>query len=97
MIALILSGLLSKVSTNYVNAASCTHYLLTHLLRRHVERHRPDVDLLVGVDARHDEEEAGPLGAAGAKAAQPEHDGSLVLLDHLTSNVSLLFAAYVYS
>ena len=56
----------------------------THLLRWHVEGDRPEVHLLVGVDARHDEEEAGALGAAGPQPPQPEHHGSLVLLHDLT-------------
>ena len=56
---------------------------LTHLLRRHVEGDSPEVDLLVGVNAGHDEEEAGALGPARPQPAESEHHGSLVLLDHL--------------
>ena len=34
-----------------------------HLLGRNIEADGPEVDLLVGVDAGHDEEEARALGA----------------------------------
>ena len=57
--------------------------LLPHLLWRHVEGERPHVDLLVGVDAGHDEEDAGAAGAAAEEAAQAEDDDALVLLHHL--------------
>ena len=56
----------------------------THLLRRHVEGDRPEVHLLVRVAARHDEEEAGALGAARPQPPEPEHHGPLVLLHDLT-------------
>ncbi len=55
----------------------------TDLLWRDVERDGPEVDLLVGVHARHDEEEAGPLGATGAEATQAEDHRPLVLLHNL--------------
>jgi hypothetical protein len=35
--------------------------ICTHLLGRHVEGDGPEVDLLVGVDAGHDEEQARTL------------------------------------
>ena len=53
------------------------------LLRRDIERDRPEVDLPVGVDARDDEEDPGALGAALAQTTEAEDDGTLVLLDHL--------------
>jgi hypothetical protein len=56
---------------------------MPHLLGRHVEGDRPEVDLPVGVDARDDEEDAGTLGAAFAQPAEAEDDGTLVLLDNL--------------
>ncbi len=52
-------------------------------MRRHIERHCPQVHLLVGVDTGHDEEESGSLGAAGSESTQSEDDGPLVLLDDL--------------
>lgn len=54
-----------------------------HFLRGHVERDGPEVHLLEGVDARHDEEEPWPLGSTRSQATQSEHDGSLVLLNNL--------------
>ena len=54
-----------------------------HLLGRNIEADGPEVDLLVGVDAGHDEEEARALGAPRPQPPQPEDDGSLVLLHHL--------------
>ena len=45
--------------------------------------HRPEVDLLVGVNAGKDEEYARPLGSARPQPAQPEYHGPLVLLHHL--------------
>ena len=50
---------------------------------RHIEADGPEVDLLVGVDAGHDEEEARALGAPRPQPPQPEDDGSLVLLHNL--------------
>ena len=61
----------------------CDRVSRKDLLRRHVEGHGPEVHLLEGVHTRHDEEEAGALGATGAEPAQPEHNGSLEFLDHL--------------
>ena len=57
-----------------------------HLLRRDVKADCPEVDLLVSVNAGHDEEQAGPLGSPGSEAAQPEDDRPLVLLDHLDAH-----------
>ena len=57
-----------------------------HLLGRNIEADGPEVDLLVGVDAGHDEEEARALGAPRPQPPQPEDDGSLVLLHHLQHN-----------
>jgi hypothetical protein len=59
----------------------------SHLLRGHVEGDRPEVDLLVRVDAGHDEEEAGTLGSAGPQATQAEYHRSLVLLYHLVEQM----------
>ena len=56
---------------------------MTDLLRRHVEGERPHVDLLVGVDAGHDEEDARPAGSAAEEAAEAEDDDALVLLHDL--------------
>ena len=72
-------------------------YSAAHLLRRHVKGDRPEVDLLVRVNARHDEEEAGALGAAGPQPPEPEHHGSLVLLHDLKGRerISLLGVAAV--
>ena len=53
----------------------------TDLLRRDIKADCPEVDLLVSVNAGHDEEQAGPLGSPGSEAAQPEDDRPLVLLD----------------
>jgi len=52
-------------------------------LRGDVERDCSEVDLLVGVDAGHHEEEAGALGAARSQPTQAENDGPLVFLNHL--------------
>ena len=57
--------------------------LTAHLLRRDVKGDCPEVDLAIGVDARDDEEDARPLGAALAQPAQPEDHRPLVLLDNL--------------
>ncbi len=54
-----------------------------YLLRRDVKGDCSEVDLLVGVDARHHEEEAGALGAARSQSTQAENDGPLVFLNHL--------------
>ena len=58
----------------------------TDLLRRDIKADCPEVDLLVSVNAGHDEEQAGPLGSPGSEAAQPEDDRPLVLLDHLDAH-----------
>ena len=52
-------------------------------MRRHVEGDGPEIDLLVGVDTRHDEEETRTLGAPRSQSTQSEHHGPLVLLDDL--------------
>ena len=52
-----------------------------YLLRRYVEDLDPHVDDLHDVHAGDDEEDPGPPRAAGEQQPQPEHDGSLVLLD----------------
>ena len=46
---------------------------------------RPQVNLLVDIEAGDDEEDPGPPGSSCQKTTQPEDDGSLVLLDHLDS------------
>ena len=53
---------------------------------RDVEADRPEVDLLVSINAGHDEEESRPLGTSGPESPQPEDDGSLVLLHHLDAH-----------
>ena len=50
------------------------------LLWRDIVCLSPHVNLLVDVDARNDEEDAGSPGSAGEKTTQPEDDCSLVLL-----------------
>ena len=62
-----------------------SYFLLVcrHLLRRHVEGDRPQVDLFVGVHTGHDEEETGAFGAAGSQTTKSEHYCPLVLLNHL--------------
>ena len=52
-----------------------------YLLRRYVEDLDPHVDDLHDVHAGDDEEDPWPPRAAGEQQPQPEHDGSLVLLD----------------
>ncbi len=52
--------------------------LRDHLLRRDVERHRPQVDLHHPVDERDEEEEARAL-RLGEQPAEPEDDAALVL------------------
>ena len=54
--------------------------ILDDLLWRDIVRLSPHVDLLIDVDARNDEEDAGPPGSTGEKTTQPEDDRSLVLL-----------------
>ena len=72
----------SPLQVELISITDCTLHG-AHLLRRHVEGDRSEVDLLVRVDARHDEEEAGALGAARPQPPEPEHHGSLVLLHDL--------------
>ena len=62
---LALSLPLSPLQVELISIADCM--LLAHLLRGHVEGDRPEVHLFVRVNARHDEEEAGALGAAGSQ------------------------------
>ena len=57
-----------------------------HLLWRDIEADCPEVDLLVSVNAGHDEEQAGSLRSPGSQPSQPEDDRSLVLLDHLDTH-----------
>ena len=49
-----------------------------HFLRRDVQRHRAELDLLHLVHERDQEEQAGPLGL-GQKPAEAEDDAALVL------------------
>ncbi len=58
-----------------------------YLLWRDVKGESPHVHLLVGVDAGHDEENAGSTGSAAQKSAKSEDDDSLVLLNDLDSNI----------
>ena len=58
-------------------------FYFSYLLRGHVERQRPHVHLLIGVDARDDEEDPGTAGTARQETAETEDDYALVLLDHL--------------
>ena len=53
---------------------------------RDIKADGPEIDLLVSINARHHEEEAGTLGAPGSQSAQPEDDRPLVLLDHLDTH-----------
>ena len=57
-----------------------------HLLRRDVKADCPEVDLLVSVNAGHDEEQAGTLRSPGSQSSQPEDDRPLVLLHHLDAH-----------
>ena len=54
-----------------------------HLLWRNIKADGPEVDLLVSVNAGHDEEQAGTLRSPGSQPSQPEDDRPLVLLHHL--------------
>ena len=56
---------------------------LCYFLRWDLESFCSHVNLLVDINAGDDEEDPGPSGSARQEAAQPEDDGSLVLLDHL--------------
>ena len=53
---------------------------------RDIKADGPEIDLLVSINARHHEEEAGTLGASGSQPAQPEDDRPLVFLDHLDAH-----------
>ena len=44
---------------------------------------RPEVNFLVDIHTGDDKEDPGPPGSSCQQPAQPEDDGSLVLLDHL--------------
>ena len=57
-----------------------------HLLWRDIKADCPEVDLLVSVNAGHDEEQAGSLRSPGPQPSQPEDDRPLVLLDHLDTH-----------
>ena len=56
---------------------------LRDLLRWDLECFSSHVNLLVDINAGDDKEDPWAPGPAGQEAAQPEDDGSLVLLDHL--------------
>ena len=53
---------------------------------RNIKADGPEIDLLVSINARHHEEQAGTLGAPSSQSAQPEDDRPLVLLDHLDAH-----------
>ena len=53
---------------------------------RDVKADRPEIHLLVSINTRHDEEEAGTLGSPSSQSAQAEDDRPLVLLDHLDAH-----------
>lgn len=55
----------------------------TYLLWGHIKRHRPEVNLAIGVDARNHEENSGTSGTAFEEPTKPEYDNSLVLLHNL--------------
>ncbi len=74
-----LTGMFFKGTTSSRYLGLCNPYFLW----RHVERDRPEVDLLVRVDARHHEEQTRTLRTAGPQPTQTEDDGSLIFLDHL--------------
>ena len=52
-------------------------------MRWDLESFCPHVDLLVDVNAGDDKEDPGAPSSSRQESAQPEDDGSLVLLDHL--------------
>ena len=54
-----------------------------YLLRGHVKGQGPHVHLLVGVNARNDEEDSRTASPAAQETTEPENDNSFVLLDHL--------------
>ena len=56
---------------------------LRYFLRWDLESFCSHVNLFVDINAGDDEEDPGSPGSARQEAAQPEDDGSLVLLDHL--------------
>ena len=53
---------------------------------RDVKADRPEIHLLVSINTRHDEEEAGTLGSPSSQSTQAEDDRPLVLLDHLDAH-----------
>ena len=55
--------------------------LVSYFLRRDLESCCPHINLLVHVNAGDDKEDPWAPGPAGQEAAQPEDDGSLVLLN----------------
>ena len=59
---------------------------IIHLLWRDVKADRPEIHLLVSINTRHDEEEAGTLGSPSSQSTQAEDDRPLVLLDHLDAH-----------
>ena len=54
-----------------------------YLLGRHIKGDRPEVNLLVGVNAGDDEEDAWTLCTSRPESAKPEDDCSFILLHHL--------------
>ena len=57
-----------------------------HLLWRDIKADCPEIHLLVSINARHHEEQAGTLGSPGSQSSEPEDDRPLVLLDHLDAH-----------
>ena len=70
---------------------------LSYFLRRNVEGHGSEVDLLVGVDARHHEEEAGAFGASGPQPTQAKDNRSLVFLNHLLEKQKTFLASLSFT
>ena len=63
-------------------------------MRRDDEILSPHVDLLEGVDAGDDDEDAGPSEGAGEAPAQPVHHRSLVLLASM-GTIELVFRVLI--
>ena len=53
---------------------------------RNIKADCPEVDLLVSVNAGHDEEQSRALGTASPQSPEPEDDRPLVLLHHLDTH-----------
>ena len=60
---------------------------LRYFLRWDLESFCSHVNLLVNINAGDDEEDPGPPGSASQEAAQPEDDGSLVLLEQIGAQI----------